>query len=226
MPSRGQNHERMEACFVSELKHQLKLIDVRRVHSVYFGGGTPSLARPELVEKILQILVPFGIGPKTEVTLELNPSSAETRSMKDFQRAGVNRISMGVQSLSDDALLSFGRDHSVSEALTAIEKAKSLFENISLDFIYGRPNQTLDQWRQELEQVISLGAPHLSLYNLMVERGTPLFKDIASKKISLPDADVSADMYGLTVEVRPLEAQIYPAHFIPTDVPIQRNTSV
>lgn len=193
----------MEPCFVSELKHQLKMMNVENLHSVYFGGGTPSLARPQLVEKILQILVPFGLGSKTEVTVEMNPSSAETRSMQDFQRAGVNRISVGVQSLRDDVLRSFGRDHSVGDALTAIENAKALYANFSLDFIYGRPNQTLDQWRQELEQILSLGAHHLSLYNLILERGTPLFKDVTEKKISLPDADVSADMYELTVEVCP-----------------------
>jgi oxygen-independent coproporphyrinogen-3 oxidase len=121
--------------------------------------------------------------------------------MQDFQRAGVNRLSMGVQSLNDDALRLFGRDHAASEALLAIEKIKPLFKNFSLDFIYGRPNQTLEQWREELERIVNLGAPHLSLYNLMLERGTPLFKDVTAKKLVMPDTDLSADMYELTVEV-------------------------
>ncbi len=121
--------------------------------------------------------------------------------MQDFQTAGINRLSMGIQSLDKDALTAFGRDHSVSEAMAAIVKAKEIFENISLDFIYGRPGQTLDHWKRELEQILDLGASHLSLYNLMIERGTPLFKAVASKRLQVPDPELSADMYEITVDV-------------------------
>ena len=108
---------------------------------------------------------------------------------------------MGIQSLSNQTLQFFGRDHDVSDALQAIQTAQSLFNNISLDFIYARPGQTLKEWELELQCVLELGAQHLSLYQLMMERGTPLFKQMVNDQLAVISDDVSAEMYERTIEV-------------------------
>nr|KAJ3422721.1 radical S-adenosyl methionine domain-containing protein 1 [Polyrhizophydium stewartii] len=177
----------------------------RRIHSVYFGGGTPSLARPEMVARVLQRVQDLGMTPsQLEVTLEANPTSVEASKLRAFKAAGINRLSLGVQSLDPDALRFLGRDHSAKEALEAIETALDVFDNVSLDFIWGRPGQTVAAWERELQQVTALGASHLSLYQLTVERGTPLFKQVQKHPQLMPGEDEIADLFEATRHVASL----------------------
>ncbi|KAI8898286.1 hypothetical protein BC833DRAFT_590505 [Globomyces pollinis-pini] len=202
------NYLRLEKAYLTDLTHDLSELDQTKqtINSIYFGGGTPSLAKPTLVENILKLLfidLNFKPAVDLEVTLEANPTRLEAQSLKDFKAAGVNRLSLGIQSLDNDDLKFFGRDHNVNEALQAITLAQSLFENVSLDFIWGRPGHTTDQWELELSQILSFGANHLSLYQLTVENGTPLAK-LASKSSNrnlFPCEDTLVDMFQLTQEL-------------------------
>ncbi|WP_439105420.1 coproporphyrinogen-III oxidase family protein, partial [Celeribacter marinus] len=139
----------------------------RLVQSIYFGGGTPSLMAPSLVAKILdRVRLRWSLTNDVEITLEANPSSVEIAKFRDFRSAGVNRVSLGVQSLRDDDLRMLGRMHSVSEAKTAIDVAQSVFERTSFDLIYARQNQDLMAWEAELAEGLALANGHLSLYQL------------------------------------------------------------
>ena len=198
IPKGGQDYPRLENALITDLKYQLSLAASNRIHSVYFGGGTPSLARPELIERILNLLQ---IRKGVEVTLEVNPSSSGLVKLRDFQLAGINRVSIGVQSLHSQVLMEMGRDHSVKDAFETIRAAKRFFDNISLDFIYARPNQSLSSWEKELHAIIRLEANHLSLYQLMFERGTPLFKKMAANQIQPLNDEACADIYEKTVEL-------------------------
>jgi coproporphyrinogen III oxidase-like Fe-S oxidoreductase len=140
--------------------------------------------------------------------IEANPTSAETWKLDQFKAAGVNRLSMGIQSLNDKDLKFFSRDHTASSAMDAIFVAMSLFKNISLDFIWGRPGQTLQGWEKELNEIMSFNAPHLSLYQLTVDRGTKLWDDVQSSHVKMPSdgnvkliVDEMADMFFKTQEV-------------------------
>lgn len=144
--------------------------------SVYFGGGTPSLMRPESVGKVLDgIELMFGLAAGAEVSLEANPKTVDSKKLRAFRAAGINRLSIGAQSLDDDRLGFLGRAHTAAEALHTIDEAGKVFENLSADFIYAVPGQGLDEWASELERIAALGLPHLSLYQLSIERGTPMY---------------------------------------------------
>ncbi|KAI8923851.1 hypothetical protein BC831DRAFT_16599 [Entophlyctis helioformis] len=174
------------------------------VHSVYFGGGTPSLGRPEMVSSVLDtIRLHADTAPDMEITLEANPTTLETDKLRAFKAAGINRLSLGVQALDDDDALRFlGRDHSAADANRAIEAGMSVFDRVSLDFIWGRPRQTVGSWTRELERIAALGVSHLSLYQLTVERGTPLYKAVKESQTAvLPDDDTMADLFLATQEV-------------------------
>ncbi|KAJ3301158.1 radical S-adenosyl methionine domain-containing protein 1 [Kappamyces sp. JEL0829] len=172
----------------------------RRIASIYFGGGTPSLADASLVEKVLEICQTHaGLERDAEITLEVNPTGTSEEKLAGFRAAGVNRISMGIQALHDDDLAFFDRDHTVKDALATLGAAQRLFHNISLDFIWGRPSHAQpSRWEKELEQIEELGAQHLSLYQLTVERGTRLFNDVKMAKVQLPSPDTMADLFELT----------------------------
>ncbi len=153
-----------------EIEHYAGLLSARRIASVYFGGGTPSLMEARTVASVLDDLALLGHFEKdAEITLEANPSSSESTKFADFKKAGVNRLSLGVQSLNDDALEFLGRAHSAAEARSAIDIAQRHFARFSFDMIYGYVGQTPDKWRQELRQALSLAKGHLSLYQLTIE---------------------------------------------------------
>jgi oxygen-independent coproporphyrinogen-3 oxidase len=192
-------HEIMEDCLVSDLSYDLDRLSGRydrTLNSVYFGGGTPSLARPAMISKVLDRLKDF-MNADTEVTLEMNPNSLKYDALKRFKDAGINRLSIGFQSLRNKTLKEFNRDHTVENALESLEHAKSIFDNISLDFIYCRNEQTIDDWKVELFDILQLKVPHLTLYQLMIEKGTPFFK----KGIQIPNNDTCAEMYENTIKV-------------------------
>ncbi|MGR3792695.1 radical SAM family heme chaperone HemW [Vannielia sp. SX4] len=175
----------------------------RVLNSVYFGGGTPSLMEPDTVAAILaEIGLYWPKANDIEITLEANPSSVEARRFAGYAEAGVNRVSLGIQSLRDDDLRALGRLHDVAQAKTAIAVAKSHFNRVSFDLIYARQHQTFDAWREELDEALELSADHLSLYQLTIEPGTAFGDRYAVGKLSgLPDDDLGADMYELTQEM-------------------------
>lgn len=184
---------------LAELDHYGNKTKGRRLDSVFFGGGTPSLMPPAITAALLDRLSDYWWVPADlEVTLEANPSSVEAQKFNDFRLAGVNRVSVGIQSFNDAALTFLGRAHSAAEAADAVSIAERTFERVSFDLIYALPGQSLDAWAAELAQAVSRGTSHLSLYQLTIEKGTPFYMDHRKGLFDLPDEDLAADMYELT----------------------------
>ncbi|XP_068672241.1 radical S-adenosyl methionine domain-containing protein 1, mitochondrial-like isoform X1 [Montipora foliosa] len=199
------DHQRMRKCLVTETQTLLQLAGVNSISSVYFGGGTPSLAEPWTISSVLNSISRICHFPcDAEVTLEANPTSVETDSLRHFHSAGINRLSLGVQTFNPRGLLLLGRDNTVEDSLQALQTAKSIFPGkVSIDLMFGRPQQTLDQWHKELVEALSVCDDHVSLYQLTLERGTPLYHDVKGGKLSLPVSDVLAEMYQLAVDTLP-----------------------
>jgi oxygen-independent coproporphyrinogen-3 oxidase len=174
----------------------------RTVQSIFFGGGTPSLMSPGAVGAILESIGRrWPVDPKAEITLEANPTSVEAERFKGYRAAGVNRVSLGVQSLRPGPLAELGRRHTVEEAVAAVRLAQSIFPRSSFDLIYARPGQALDDWQDELTEAIWLAQGHLSLYQLTIEMGTRYFDLYQAGKLKMPDEDLAADFYELTQEL-------------------------
>jgi oxygen-independent coproporphyrinogen-3 oxidase len=171
----------------------------RTVSTIFFGGGTPSLMQPSSVQRILDCIAEhWSVAPDVEVTLEANPTSVEAKRFRGFRTAGVNRVSLGVQSLDDAALKELGRLHSAQEALDAVAIARSIFDRYSFDLIYARPQQSRDAWATELKRAITEAAEHLSLYQLTIEPDTPFFGLHKAGKLRVPDENHARDLYDLT----------------------------
>jgi len=166
-------------------------------HTLYFGGGTPSLLSPGQVEALVEAArLIFRLGPDAEITLEANPGTVDESRFRGFLAAGVNRISIGVQSAHEADLRMFGRDHTFAEAKAAYSAARQAgFTNVSVDLIYGAPGQTRQGWRQTLDQVLTWGPDHVSLYSLSLEPGTRLAWRVEQRELPSPDPDLAADMY-------------------------------
>ena len=193
--------EAWEEAYMKEIESYSYKIQNRNITSIFFGGGTPSLMPAKLVEKIINKLASFGkITTDTEITLEANPTSVEAQKFIAFKSAGINRISIGVQSLRSSDLKFLGREHNVTEALSAIELARKTFDRYSFDLIYARPNQSLKAWQEELKDTMKIAGGHISLYQLTIEKGTPFYKKHSIGDFALPDNDVAADMYNFTNE--------------------------
>ncbi len=185
-----------------ELAYFARLRPELEVKSIFFGGGTPSLMSAKSVEAIIEeINRLWRVATNAEITLEANPNSVEVARFKDYRLAGINRVSIGVQSLRDDELIRLGRTHSVSEAKSAISIAQNIFERSSFDLIYARPEQTLDDWHFELREALDLAAGHISLYQLTIEQGTRFYDLRQAGKLTMPSSDLSADLYKLTNEL-------------------------
>jgi oxygen-independent coproporphyrinogen-3 oxidase len=195
----GVDEERFIHAFGTEIAATAERIGSRTVSSIFFGGGTPSLMQPQSVQAILDAVAKqWSIAPDIEITLEANPTSVEATRFRGYRAAGVNRVSLGVQSLDDTALKELGRLHNAQEALDAIAVARSNFPRYSFDLIYARPRQTLDQWSAELKRAIGEAAEHLSLYQLTIEPETPFAGLHAAGKLAMPDDDLARDLYDLT----------------------------
>ena len=174
----------------------------RKLSSLYFGGGTPSLAPVSIVASVIENCARlWGFETNAEITLEANPTDAELSSFAAFDAAGVNRLSLGVQSLRDEALEFLGRDHDAAGALRAIDAAQASFDRVTFDLIYARPGQSLADWRTELGEALALGVAHLSLYQLTIEPGTAFAKAVDSGRWAPPDEDLCADMYDAAQEM-------------------------
>ncbi len=170
--------------------------------SLFFGGGTPSLMRADTVGGLIEAVArTFGIAGDCEITLEANPSSVEAGRFRDYRAAGVNRVSLGVQSLDDEQLRRLGRLHDVAEALRAIDLAKAIFERMSFDLIYARPGQTEVAWEGELRRALALQAGHLSLYQLTIEDGTPFAALHKAGKLVVPEPELADRLYEITQDM-------------------------
>jgi oxygen-independent coproporphyrinogen-3 oxidase len=209
----GIDEARFRAAFLKELEHWAALAPGRTVRSIFFGGGTPSLMRPATVGAVLDAIAHhWTLAENAEITLEANPSSVEAARFRGYRDAGVNRVSLGVQSLDDGVLRSLGRLHSAAEARAAIEVARATFDRFSFDLIYARPGQSLPAWREELRAALGLAARHLSLYQLTVEPGTPFAGLHARGKLGVPDGETARVFYDATQEL--MEAGGLPAYEI------------
>ena len=187
------------AALRTELRFEAARLGPRRLGSIFFGGGTPSLMAPAsvaaLIDEATQL---FTADADIEITLEANPTSIEAQRFAGYRAAGVNRVSIGVQSLDNQALAFLGRAHSAQDALAAVQLARSIFPRVSFDLIYARPGQTLASWENELRQALAVGLDHLSLYQLTIEPGTQFATLHARAAFALPDDDLAADLYDLT----------------------------
>ena len=187
------------AALLSDLRHEAALLPGRRLGSIFFGGGTPSLMPPATVAAVIDAAVSaWTPADDVEITLEANPSSVEAARFADIAAAGVNRVSLGVQALDDAALRFLGRAHDVREALGALDVAQSAFARASFDLIYARPGQTVAAWEAELARALAFGTEHLSLYQLTVEPGTRFATEAAAGRLAIPDGDAAADLFEAT----------------------------
>lgn len=201
--SRTIDHAAWRDAYLEEIRKAAEKTPGRVVHTVFFGGGTPSLMEPWVVADIIDtIREHWPTANDMEITLEANPGSVEAQRFVDFRSGGVNRISMGIQALNDEDLRRLGRIHTAAEARSAFEIARNTFERVSFDLIYGRQKQTLTDWEAELKQALNMAIDHLSLYQLTIEQGTA-FGDRynAGKLAGLPDEDRAADMFTLTRDI-------------------------
>lgn len=174
----------------------------RTITSIFFGGGTPSLMDPATVTALIErAATRWILDPDVEITLEANPTSVEASRLADYRAAGVNRVSLGVQALDDDALRFLGREHSAADALAAVDLARRLFDRFSFDLIYGRPGQTADGWRDELAQALPRADDHLSLYQLTIEPGTAFYRRAGLGETLTSDDDGAAALYELTQDM-------------------------
>ena len=207
------DHEGWEAAYLRSLEHYAEMLDGRVISSIFFGGGTPSLMRPETVQAVIdKVHALWPCVNDLEVTLEANPTSIESDKFAAFKEAGVNRVSIGVQALNDEDLKFLGRKHSSKEAMQAIEIAEKQFDRFSFDLIYARPDQGLEDWEDELRRAAGLARGHLSLYQLTIERNTPFHYDHAQGLFSIPNEDVASEFYNITQDV--LETEGLPAYEI------------
>ncbi len=207
------DHGRWKDSYLKEIDYWANLTQGRVVDTVFFGGGTPSLMQSETVAEILaHIQKKWLVANDWEVTLEANPTSFETGKFQDFYAAGVNRVSIGVQSLYEADLKFLGREHSPDQARFAIAEAQKIFPRVSFDLIYARPKQTLDAWRTELSEALQMASGHLSMYQLTIERGTPFHTRHARGEFKIPEQDLAADLYDMTQEM--MGEAGYPAYEI------------
>jgi oxygen-independent coproporphyrinogen-3 oxidase len=195
----GVDQDRWRAALLTDLDHEAALTAGRPLGSIFFGGGTPSLMPAATVAALIEAAGKhWRFTPDIEITLEANPSSVEAARFRDLAAAGVNRVSLGLQSLDDQALAFLGRAHDVAEGLAALEAAQSAFRRVSFDLIYARPGQSDADWSAELTRALSFGTGHLSLYQLTVEPGTRFATLAAQGQLTPVDSDDGARLFELT----------------------------
>jgi putative oxygen-independent coproporphyrinogen III oxidase len=201
--SRSIDQRAWRDAYLSELERGAAETQGRVLNAVFFGGGTPSLMDPDVVADVIAAIRRlWPTANDLEITLEANPGSVEADRFAAFRQAGVNRISMGIQSLNDADLKRLGRIHTIAEGLAAFDIARTTFDRVSFDLIYGRQNQTLADWQTELKQALSLAIDHMSLYQLTIEQGTAFGDRYAVGKLrGLPTDDLGADMYAATQDI-------------------------
>ena len=184
---------------LTEMKTLAKYTEDRKLKSVFFGGGTPSLMEPQIVADIIsEAKKIWRTDNLLEISLEANPSSVEAKKLNLFNQAGINRISLGIQSFNDITLRFLGREHNAADSKRALEIAKETFQNVSFDMIYATPEQTTQDWALEIKQAIEFSSNHLSVYQLTIERGTAFFQKHRKKEFEMLDGETLADLYEFT----------------------------
>lgn len=187
------DEEELIKAYLNEIEYYKDIIKDKVIDTIYFGGGTPSLMSEKLLSNIMnKINLLYKINQNCEISLESNPNSINYEKLKSFKDIGINRLSIGVQSLIDRDLKFLGRIHNRNEAIEAINTAQKIFnDKYSIDLIYGRPNQNLKEWKNELNEAIQLSPFHISLYQLIIEKGTPFYRN----KIQTPNEDIATKLY-------------------------------
>jgi oxygen-independent coproporphyrinogen-3 oxidase len=195
----GVDQDRWRDALLADLAHEARVGPQRPLTSIFFGGGTPSLMPPATVAALIDAAERhWGFAPDIEITLEANPSSVEAARFAGLAVAGVNRVSLGLQALDDDALRFLGRAHDVTEGLTALDTAQANFARVSFDLIYALPGQGADAWQATLARALGFGTGHLSLYQLTIEPGTRFAAMAARGELVPTDPDFAADLFELT----------------------------
>ena len=196
------DHDAWRAALLADMAYEAAQTPDKRLTSIFFGGGTPSLMPPALVADLIEAAERhWGFAPDIEITLEANPNSVEVARFADLARAGVNRVSLGIQSFEEEALRFLGRAHDANEARAALDTAIATFARVSFDLIYALPDHDEATWARQLETALSYGTGHLSLYQLTIEPGTR-FETLVRKGDFTPlDADRAADLYELTRKI-------------------------
>jgi putative oxygen-independent coproporphyrinogen III oxidase len=193
------DHNIWQKALLADMEYEADLTVGRPISSIFFGGGTPSLMPPAIVAALINRAQQlWGFTKDIEITLEANPSSVEAARFADLAKAGVNRISLGLQALDDDALAFLGRAHSVQESLYALEIAQNEFARVSIDLIYARPKQSETAWQSELSRAIAFGTSHMSLYQLTIEEGTRFASDVRNGAFTPADNDYAAGLFEIT----------------------------
>jgi len=188
--------------FLEALKQEIKIysnhLSCKKLRTIYIGGGTPSLLPVDKIEEILQsIFENFSLPKENEITLEANPCSIELKKLQKYKKAGINRLSLGIQSFKDDQLKLLGRSHTPDKAIKVIKKVEKIFDNYNLDLIFAIPKQTLSDWRYSLKLALKFSPAHISLYNLEIKKGTPLSKKIAGNKLNKISEELDVEMYNM-----------------------------
>jgi oxygen-independent coproporphyrinogen-3 oxidase len=196
------DHSRWRDALTAELSHYATQLPDRHIVSIFFGGGTPSLMEPATSAALIDAIAGhWPLADDIEITLEANPTSVEAGRFQDFRSAGINRLSIGVQALDDNALGFLGRGHNQTQAVDAVTLAGSIFPRTSFDLIYARPDQTVDAWTKELSEALAMEAGHLSLYQLTIERGTPFYAAHRRGDFQIPAEGLSSALYEVTQEL-------------------------
>jgi len=195
----GVDTDAWQRALLDDMAHEARMTGRRELGSIFFGGGTPSLMPPSLVESLIHRASQlWNFADDIEITLEANPSSVESARFADLAVAGVNRTSLGVQSFNNNALKFLGRLHDSDEAVQALGIAQKHFDRVSFDLIYSRPEQTRAQWQSELGTALAFGTGHLSLYQLTIEPGTRFATDLRKGAFAMPDEEVSSELFEYT----------------------------
>ena len=196
------NNLRWQRALCAEINHVAVEAGNRTVGSIFFGGGTPSLMAPETVAAVIdQVGQVWNLAADAEITLEANPTSVEAGRFAAYRAAGVNRLSLGVQSLDDAALGFLGRQHSAGQARAALDIARRTFPRFSFDLIYARPDQSIAAWRRELADALELAGEHISLYQLTIEKGTPFYALMREGALNPPAEPAAAELFDITQEI-------------------------
>ena len=195
------DHNLWEKALVNELTFLSSNQNQKKLKSIFFGGGTPSLMKPETVFEVIQTAQKlWGVQQPIEITLEANPSSIEYQTFSSFKQAGINRISLGIQAFDNKALSFLGRSHDRLDAVNALEAAHKSFDKVSFDLIYARPQQTIKSWLLELGQALDLAGEHMSVYQLTIEKGTAFYSQYKNGEFEMPSSETAGDFYEVTNE--------------------------
>ncbi len=196
------DQDAFKAAYIRELEFYAQLTNHLPVSSIFFGGGTPSLMPVDTADEIINTIQKnWKIKNDIEITLEANPTSIEREKFQGFRAAGINRVSIGVQSLNDNDLKALGREHSADEALKAIDTARDVFDRYSFDLIYAREGQSLKDWEHELSRALKYADGHVSLYQLTIEPGTAFHTRFQRGDLTIPEEDDAVDFYNITQDI-------------------------